>query len=386
MYIKRSCSGKENSMSKCVLVTGGAGYIGSHAVKQLLDDGFEVIVFDNFSTGHFDAVDKRAKLFIGDIRDKVSVRSVFEKNHIDGVMNFAAKIIVPESVSNPITYYDDNIFGVLTLLRACKTYGVKNFVFSSTAAVYGTCKEDKIDENHPLNPESPYGFTKFVSEKLLMDCEKAYGIKHVIFRYFNVAGASKDSSIGEAHPVETHLIPTTINSCIKGTQMNIFGHDFDTRDGTCLRDYIHVIDLANAHILGMKYLLNGGESKVFNLGSESGYTNLEIVNTVSKVLNKEVKYTFAGRRAGDAASIVASNELAKAVLGWKVENTLEDMIKDDYNFRKKHPNLFGCKRYTLPKGHKLVTKNYQSNGNVLPLYENIELEDISTLSKIRKNL
>ena len=373
-------------MSKCILVTGGAGYIGSHAVKLLLDDGFDVVVFDNLSTGHFKAVDKRAKLFVGDIRDKYAVKALFEHQHIDGVMNFAAKIIVPESVSNPISYYDDNIFGVLNLLRACSAYNVKNFVFSSTAAVYGTCSSDPIKEDHLLHPESPYGFTKFVSENLLIDSEKAYGIKHVIFRYFNVAGASKDSSIGEAHPVETHLIPVTVNSCLKDEEMTVFGNDFETRDGTCLRDYIHVLDLAKAHVLGMKYLLNGGHSDVFNLGSENGYTNLEIVNTVSKVLNKEVKYHFGPRRSGDAASIVASNVKAKEVLGWTVDNNLEDMIKDDYNFRKRNPSLYGRKTYLVPKGYKSILLKYSTNNNVTNLYEDLEVEDIRNLASISKNI
>lgn len=373
-------------MSNCILVTGGAGYIGSHAVKELLDQGFEVIVFDNFSTGHFLAVDKRATLVIGDIRDKKAVKSLFENNHIDGVMNFAAKIIVPESVSNPLSYYDDNVFGVLTLLRACKKYGVKNFVFSSTAAVYGTCDSNKIEEDHPLHPESPYGFSKFVSERLLMDSEVAYGIKHVIFRYFNVAGASKDGSIGEAHPVETHLIPVCINSCIDSKEMTLFGNDFPTKDGTCLRDYIHVVDLAKAHVLGMKHLLNGGDSEVFNLGSESGYTNLEILSTVEKVLGRKIDFKYGPRRAGDAASIVASNEKAKKILAWKVIYSLEDMIFDDFNFRKKHPHLYGRKFYDLPKGYKNIVKTYSNTGNDLPLYEDIEVDDIKTLENIKKRL
>lgn len=373
-------------MSKCILVTGGAGYIGSHATKALLDEGFDVIVMDNLSTGHIKAVDKRAKLYVADIRDKNALKALFENNHIDGIMNFAAKIIVPESVSNPISYYDDNVFGVLNLVRACKKYGVKNFVFSSTAAVYGTCSSEPIKEDHPLHPESPYGFTKYVAESILKDANKAYGLNYCIFRYFNVAGASKDSSIGEAHPVETHLIPVTVNSCLDDKEMTVFGNDFETRDGTCLRDYIHVLDLASAHVLGMKYLLNGGKSNIFNLGSETGYTNLEIVNTVSKVLNKEVKYHFGPRRSGDAASIVASNLKAKEVLGWEVKNHLEDMIKDDYNFRKKNPSLYGRKTYIIPKGYKSIMLKYSTNNNPLPLYEDIEVEDIYSLDSYKKNI
>ena len=371
-------------MNETILVSGGAGYIGSHAVKQLLNLGYKVIVLDNFSTGHFQAVDPRAMVVVGDIRDKEVVKAVFENNKISGVMNFAAKIIVPESVKNPLAYYDDNILGVMTLLRACNRYQVRNFVFSSTAAVYGTCKDEAITEDHPLSPESPYGFTKYVAEKLLIDAEKAYGIKHVIFRYFNVAGASKDSSIGEAHPVETHLIPVTINSCIYNRPMQVFGNDFNTRDGTCLRDYIHVLDLAKAHVLGMKHLLDGKESEIFNLGSQTGYTNLEILKTVESVLQKKINYTFGPRRAGDAASIVASNSKAKEILGWTIENTLQDMIQDDYNFRMKNKNLYGSKRYKVPYGYKKRLLAYNSTKNVLSLLEDIEKEDEKILTNIKK--
>ena len=228
--IKYHCitRGKSLNMKKTVLVTGGAGYIGSHAVRQLLDHDFDVIVVDNLSTGHVKAVDPRAKLYLGDVRDLNFLAGVFKNNTIDGVMHFAGKIIVPESVGDPTAYFDDNIQAVVSVIRCMHAYGVKNFVFSSTAAVYGTAKTTVISEDAPLHPESPYGFSKLAAEHLIAFAEKAYGIKHVIFRYFNVAGASLDSKIGEAHPVESHLIPVIINAGLSGKEMQIFGNDYET--------------------------------------------------------------------------------------------------------------------------------------------------------------
>lgn len=325
-------------MKKTVLVNGGAGYIGSHAVRQLLDHGFDVIVVDNLSTGHVKAVDPRAKLYLGDMRDLSFLAGVFKENHIDGVMQFAAKIIVPESVADPTAYYDDNIYGVNCVIRCMKAYGVKAIVFSSTAAVYGTKKDPVIKETATLNPESPYGYSKLACEHLLNYAEVAYGIRHCIFRYFNVAGASLDSRIGEAHPVESHLIPVTVNHGLSGKEMTLFGNDYDTRDHTCLRDYIHVVDLAEAHVLGMERLLDNKPSDVFNLGSENGFTNLEIINTVSQILREEhlsdgVKFKYGPRRAGDPAAIVASNVHAKEVLGWSPKYNLHDMIESDIHWR-----------------------------------------------------
>lgn len=375
-------------MKGSILVAGGAGYIGSHAVRQLIREGFDVIVMDNLSTGHADAVDPKAKLVIGDVRDLKLLDRVFKENNIVGVMQFAAKIIVPESVAHPLSYYDDNFTAVLSLLRAMVVNGCKNIVFSSTAAVYGSSKEKAISEKAPLNPESPYGFSKLAAERLICDCEKAYGIKHCIFRYFNVAGASPDSTIGEAHPVETHLIPVTVNAAMSGREMTIFGNDYDTRDGTNLRDYIHVIDLADAHVLGMKMLLEKGESDIFNLGSENGYTNREIVDTVSKVVGIPVKWVFGERRAGDADSIVASNVHAKEVLGWAPKRNLEEMIRDDLNWRKNHPELYGEVSYDLTDKQKEHLIKVAGSDDISPLYEEIEIEDkkIYKLYKDHNNL
>lgn len=351
--IKYHCltRGKSLNMKKTVLVTGGAGYIGSHAVYQLLDHDFDVIVVDNLSTGHVKAVDPRAKLYLGDVRDLNFLAGVFKNNTIDGVMHFAGKIIVPESVGDPTAYFDDNIQAVVSVIRCMHAYGVKNFVFSSTAAVYGTAKTTVISEDAPLHPESPYGFSKLAAEHLIAFAERAYGIKHVIFRYFNVAGASLDSKIGEAHPVESHLIPVIINAGLSGKEMQIFGNDYETRDGTCLRDYIHVVDLAEAHVLGMEHLLKDGESATINLGSQNGFTNKEILTTVDKVLKEEhlsegVKWKFGPRRAGDPAAIVASNERAKKILGWTPKYDLETMIKSAIAWKNTHKNLYNDKNGT----------------------------------------
>ena len=323
-----------------ILVTGGAGYIGSHAVKVLLEHGHDVVVLDNLSTGHAHAVDKRAELVIGDVTNWGVLVRLFKKYNIVGCMHFAGKIVVPESVSNPLAYFTANIEAVNSLLRAMKLFNVKNIVFSSTAAVYGTSDLEVITEDAPLHPESPYGFSKLTAENLIRYSERAYGIKHIIFRYFNVAGAYDTYEIGEAHPVETHIIPVTVNHAISGEQMQIFGNDYNTFDGTCVRDYIHVVDLAEAHALGIEHLLAGGESNTINLGSTNGFSNKQIVETVSKVTGKPVNYTYGPRRAGDPAKIVASNARAKEILHWEPKRDLTKMIESDFNWRQSHPHLY----------------------------------------------
>lgn len=385
-------------MGKTILVTGGAGYIGSHAVRQLLDHNFDVIVVDNLSTGHVKAVDPRAMLYLGDVRDLNFLAGVFKKNKIDGVMHFAGKIIVPESVGDPTAYFDDNIQAVVSVLRCMHAYDVRNFVFSSTAAVYGTAKTTVISEDAPLHPESPYGFSKLASEHLIAFAERAYGIKHVIFRYFNVAGASLDHQIGEAHPVESHLIPVIINAGLSGKEMQIFGNDYPTRDGTCLRDYIHVVDLAEAHVLGMEHLLAGKESATINLGSQNGFTNKEILTTVDKVLKEEglsdgVKWKFGPRRAGDPAAIVASNQRAKEILGWAPQYDLETMIKTAIAWKSTHKNLYGDANGSRisfdSKDRRHILKARRVSYDELVkkgVYSGIEHYDEVTLQKISKAL
>lgn len=385
-------------MKKAVLVTGGAGYIGSHAVRQLLDHGFAVVVVDNLSTGHVKAVDPRAKLCLGDVRNLNFLAGVFKQNKIEGVMHFAGKIIVPESVSDPTAYFDDNIQAVVSVIRCMKAFRANNFVFSSTAAVYGTAKEAVLTEDASLHPESPYGFSKLASENLLAFAERAYGIRHVIFRYFNVAGASLDGSIGEAHPVESHLIPVIVNAGLSGKAMKIFGDDYPTRDGTCLRDYIHVVDLAEAHVLGMEHLLKGKESSTINLGSQNGFTNKEILTTVDQVLKEEglsqgVAWKFGPRRAGDPAAIVASNQKAKSLLGWSPKHDLKTMIETAIAWRSSHPNLYADgngKRIAFDKKDKkhiqkvkpATTAELVKRG----VFSSIEHEDFLALKKIARAL
>jgi len=316
-----------------VLVVGGAGYIGSHTVYELLRANHEVAVLDNLSTGHRSFVPKEAKFYKGDITKKEDVEKVFKNEKIDAVMHFAAKIVVPESVVKPLSYYYNNVEGVRVLLECVVEHGVKRFVFSSTAAVYGdakgVCHEDDV-----LAPINPYGETKLAVEKMIKWTANAYDLSYVVFRYFNVAGADKTLEIGYKNNKATHLIPIA-NEAALGIrdQLNIYGNDYDTEDGTCIRDYVHVTDLAQAHVLGVEYLEKGGASKAMNLGSNKGFSVLEVVKTLEKIT--PVKYAYAPRRDGDPALLVASNDQAKKILGWEPELTLEDMIVSDLNYHKK---------------------------------------------------
>ena len=316
-----------------VLVVGGAGYIGSHTVYELLRANHQVVVFDNLSTGHQEFVPKGATFYQGDITNKKALDTVFENEKIDAVMHFAAKIIVPESVTEPLSYYYNNVEGVRVLLSSMKDYGIKQFIFSSTAAVYGeangVCHEE--DQAKPINP---YGETKLAVEKMTKWAAQAHGMRYVIFRYFNVAGADKTLEIGYKAKKPTHLIPIA-NEAALGIRdhLDVYGDDYDTKDGTCIRDYIHVSDLAQAHVLGVEYLNNGGASETMNLGSNQGFSNMEVVKTLESM--HPLKYQYAPRRAGDPAILIASNDRAKKILGWEPKRTLADMIKSDLEFHKK---------------------------------------------------
>jgi UDP-glucose 4-epimerase len=316
-----------------VLVVGGAGYIGSHTVYELLRANHEVVVLDNLSTGHRSFVPSEVKFYEGDITKKEDIEKVFKNEKIDAVMHFAAKIVVPESVGKPLDYYYNNVEGVRVLLECVVEHGVKRFVFSSTAAVYGdakgVCHEDDV-----LAPINPYGETKLAVEKMIKWTANAYDLSYVVFRYFNVAGADKTLEIGYKNNKATHLIPIA-NEAALGIreQLNIYGNDYDTEDGTCIRDYVHVTDLAQAHVLGVEYLEKGGTSQTMNLGSNKGFSVLEVVKTLEKI--SPVKYAYAPRRDGDPALLVASNDQAKKVLGWEPKLTLEDMIKSDLAYHKK---------------------------------------------------
>lgn len=321
-----------------ILVTGGAGYIGSHCVK-ILKEQAEVIVVDNFSTGHYEALDKDVKYYEADIRDQEKLDEIFEKEKVDAVVHFAAKSLVGESCSKPDLYFDNNVYGTLVLLKSMVKNNVKKIVFSSSAAVYGNVDAEVITEDTLPNPTCPYGETKLMMEEMMKWFDSAYNMKYVSLRYFNVAGAYHDGSIGEDHHPETHLIPNVL-ACVTGKRekMDVYGFDYPTRDGTCVRDYINIEDLIDAHIKALNYLFNGGKSDIFNLGTKDGSSNLEIIKASEEVSGKKVNYNKAGRRAGDPASLIASNEKAKKILGFSNKHTLNDSISSALLFFKKHPD------------------------------------------------
>lgn len=325
-----------------ILVTGGAGYIGSHCVLALLNKGLDVVIFDSLETGHIETVttlknvDSAGKVvdFIkGDLKNLDDIESVFEKYDIEAVIHFAALSLVGESVKEPQKYYYNNVYGTLNLLNAMLSHNVKKIVFSSTAATYGEPEYTPIDENHPQNPINPYGNTKLMVEKIMDDYSKAYDLKSVRLRYFNVAGADSQARVGEWHEPETHLIPNILKSTLgSGKTFELYGEDYPTKDGTCVRDYINVEDLAQAHILALEYLNNGGDTNYFNLGTKQGDTVKEVFTVCEKVTEQKIPVNMMPRRAGDPASLVADNTKAKTVLGWIPKNSLEDSIKTAYSW------------------------------------------------------
>jgi UDP-glucose 4-epimerase len=299
------------------LVIGGAGYIGSHLVKALIEQQQNVVIVDNLSAGAASAV-LGGELIIHDFDDREFLDSLFSRTHFDGVFHFASQIVVIESVKDPGKYYRANTAATLTLLEAMRDHKAGPLVFSSTAAVYGEPLYTPIDEQHPTNPLNPYGRSKLMVEHMLADFACAYGQKYIALRYFNAAGADPQARIGERHDPETHLIPLALQAISgKRPPLQLFGQDYDTPDGTCIRDYIHVDDLASAHILAIHHLNNGGESGVFNLGSNHGYSVNEVIQTAAEVTGKDVPLTYAARRPGDPATLVADASLAKKVLGWQ---------------------------------------------------------------------
>jgi UDP-glucose 4-epimerase len=309
-----------NSSEQTILVTGGAGYIGSHAVKALQAQGFQVIILDNLVYGHEDlaAVNLPAKLVVGDISDRNFLDRLFSTTKIEAVMHFAAFAYVGESVTDPAKYYWNNVVGTLTLLDAMRAHGIKNFVFSSTCATYGVPESIPISEDHPQRPINPYGAGKLTVERILQDYDVAYGLKSVIFRYFNAAGADPSGTLGEDHQPETHLIPLVLQAAAgKRAAVSIFGTDYDTPDGTCIRDYIHVTDLAQAHVLGLQHLLEHQTSQIFNLGNGSGFSVREVIDTAKAVTGKEVPFEECPRRAGDPDVLIGSSDKARQILGWE---------------------------------------------------------------------
>ena len=327
-----------------ILVTGGAGYIGSHTVRALAaSKDFTPVVYDNLSTGHEASVPDNVQLITGDIHDVYFLKHILAEHEIDGVIHFAASSLVGESMKDPAKYYFNNVEGTLHLLIAMHETGVDHIVFSSTAAVYGEPEKTPIEEDFPTVPTNVYGRTKLMIENMMKDFTMAYGMDYVALRYFNAAGAIQDGSIGEDHNPETHLIPLILKTA-QGVRdhISIFGTDYPTPDGTCLRDYIHVLDLADAHVLAMQYLVDGGESTVFNLGSETGFSVREIIEKAKKITGIDFKVEEEARRAGDPAVLIASSSKCKKVLGWKPQHSnTEEIIRTAWNWHKDHPYGFG---------------------------------------------
>ena len=327
-----------DSSDRVILVTGGAGYIGSHAVKALEERGFQTIVLDSLVYGHRDLIETnlKAKLVAGDINDRAFLDRLFSTTKIDAVMHFAAFAYVGESVTDPAKYYRNNVVGTLTLLDAMREHGVTNFVFSSTCATYGNPQSIPITEDHPQQPINPYGAGKLAIERVLKDYDPAYGLKSVIFRYFNAAGADPDGLFGEDHNPETHLIPLILQAAAgKRAAISVFGTDYDTPDGTCIRDYIHVTDLAQAHVLGLEYLLEHQTSQIFNLGNGNGFSVKEVVDTARQVTGKEIAIEECPRRVGDPAVLIGSSTRARKMLGWEPKYAdLNAIVKHAWNWHQ----------------------------------------------------
>jgi UDP-glucose 4-epimerase len=322
-----------------ILITGGAGYIGSHTVAEFLSHGEDVVVLDNLQTGHRGAVLAQT-YYQGDIRDTELLARIFSAHEIEAVIHFAASSLVGESVMEPLKYYDNNVVAAQRLLSAMKEHGVRKIVFSSTAATYGEPKRVPIEEDDPTNPTSPYGETKLAIEKMLKWCDQAYGIKSVSLRYFNVAGAHPDGMIGEDHRPESHLIPIILQVALGQREaISIFGDDYPTADGTCIRDYIHVMDLAQAHYLALNRLREKAESAVYNLGNGAGFSVKQVIDKVREVTGHPIPVKVEKRRAGDPAVLIASSEKAKRELGWQPRyEDLGTIIESAWNWHRNHPH------------------------------------------------
>ncbi|WP_330949208.1 UDP-glucose 4-epimerase GalE [Virgibacillus sp. MG-45] len=323
-----------------VLVLGGAGYIGSHAVYQLKEQGYDVVVVDNLQTGHRQALHPEAIFYQGDIRDISFLRDVFQKEAINAVIHFAANSLVGESMEKPLQYFDNNVYGTQVLLQVMVEHHVKHIVFSSTAATYGEPEAIPINETMPTIPTSTYGETKLTMEKLMKWTAEAHGITYVPLRYFNVAGAKETAIIGEDHRPETHLVPIILQTALgQRDHITIFGEDYDTPDGTCIRDYVHVDDLIDAHLRALTYLLDGGKSDIFNLGSSQGFSVKEMIDAARDVTGKPIPAILGPRRPGDPSTLIASSDKAKNILGWKPTRTsIKKIMEDAWRWHSSHPN------------------------------------------------
>jgi UDP-glucose 4-epimerase len=319
-----------------ILIVGGAGYIGSHVNKELHHKGYDTLIYDNLISGHQESI-KWGEFILGDLDNLAHLRLVFQKYRIDAVMHFAAFSDVEDSMKNPQKYYKNNVCGTLNLLEVMQEFKVNKFIFSSTCAIYGNPIELPITEAHPQNPINPYGQSKLMIERILQDYCNAYDLRYVSLRYFNVAGADMKGEIGENHNPETHLIPLALDAAIgKRENIEVFGTDYDTKDGTCIRDYIHVTDLADAHILALEYLLNGGESDVFNLGNGDGYSVKDVLDCVKLVTKKDFIFIEKPRRKGDSTILIGSSEKIRMKLKWQPKyNQLEKIIQSAWNWNLK---------------------------------------------------
>ena len=326
-----------------ILVCGGAGYIGSHAVHALVEKGEQVVIVDNLQTGHRGALNPAAKFYEGDIRDASVLDKIFTENKIEAVIHFAANSLVGESMEKPLLYFNNNVYGMQVLLEAMVRHGVDKIVFSSTAATYGEPKRVPIHEDDETCPTNTYGETKLTMEKMMKWVSRANGVRYVSLRYFNAAGALPDGSIGEDHKTETHLIPLILQVPTgRRDHITVFGDDYPTPDGTCLRDYIHVVDLADAHVLALEYLRKGGASDIFNLGNGQGFSVKEMIAAAEKATGRSIKVEIGARRAGDPAQLIASSEKARAVLGWKPQFTdVEQVIGTAWKWHESHPHGYG---------------------------------------------
>ena len=323
-----------------ILVCGGAGYIGSHAVHVLVEKGEQVVIVDNLQTGHRGALNPAAKFYEGDIRDASVLDKIFTENKIEAVIHFAANSLVGESMEKPLLYFNNNVYGMQVLLEAMVRHGVDKIVFSSTAATYGEPKRVPIHEDDETCPTNTYGETKLTMEKMMKWVSRANGVRYVSLRYFNAAGALPDGSIGEDHKTETHLIPLILQVPTgRRDHITVFGDDYPTPDGTCLRDYIHVVDLADAHVLALEYLRKGGASDIFNLGNGHGFSVKEMIAAAEKATGRSIKVEIGARRAGDPAQLIASSEKARTVLGWKPQFTdVEQVIGTAWKWHESHPH------------------------------------------------
>jgi len=325
-----------------ILVTGGAGYIGSFMVRELIEKGFEVIIADNLSQGHAEAVKEFTLEKIDLVTEKQKLADLFSREKFDGVIHMASFIQMGESFINPAKYYENNVIGFINLLDVMKEAGTKNIILSSSAGVYGNPVKLPIEEDDLKNPLNPYGETKYIMERMLEDYDTAYGIKFAAIRYFNAAGAATDGSIGEDHPGESHLIPKIIKSALSGDEFTLFGTDYKTADGTCVRDYIHVLDLTKTHSLALESLFNGAKSAFFNAGVGRGYSNKEVISEVEKVTGLKVNIKEAPRREGDADELYASPEKIRKELSWQPAFGLTEIIESAHKWHKAHPNGYSA--------------------------------------------